>query len=577
MLLTLAIFLPLLAALIVVCLPAKYKLAIKVVSLIGVSLCLYVTLHIAAAFYSHEPQETMEQLFAKKIATSVSQLKPEQQTCLANVLAARNFTYPAKMVPLTAEEQTSLNQLGLATTYRQVLELKLAAAAPQAKHLILTEHYAWIPSFGIHYCVAVDGLSLTLIFLTALLGVLCIIYSWNYEKGTKGFFGLFLTLVSSLMGVFLALDFFLFYVFWEVVLLPMYFLIGIWGGPRRIYAAIKFFIYTLIGSVLMLLAMLALYFYAEPNSFNVMALTTMAPGFALNFQWWIFLALFIGFAIKVPVFPFHTWLPDAHVEAPTPVSVILAGVLLKMGGYGLFRFSYPLAPLAGIEPCFVWMVAILGVINIVYGAFCAMAQKDFKSLVAYSSISHMGYVLLGISAFTYASVQGAALQMFNHGLSSALMFLIVGVVYDRAHHRRIDDFGGIGIQMPYYTGLAMVGFFASLGLPGLNGFISEIMVFLGVYQGFSVAPHTSKMILLYISLSGIVFTAVYILWTVQRVYMGEIKEKYKEFSDISCREVLAMLPLALLCIVVGVYPKIIIDVLQPAANVVVDMLKLLPK
>lgn len=572
MLLTLAIFFPLAAALVVLCIPAQYKQAIKVVSLIGALLCLYVTLHVMSGFYCEKtPVETMEQFFAKKIDTTLKKLGGEQEKTLRALLASHTFTYPVKSFTLNNRESQTLKNWGLENTYEQLVEWELARHTPQAKTLRFTEYCNWIPSFGIAYFVAVDGLSLPLIFLSALLGVLCIIYSWNIEKATKAYFALFLLLITAMMGVFLSLDFFLFFVFWEIVLLPMYFLIGIWGGPRRIYAAIKFFIYTLVGSVLMLLSMIALYFYTEPHTFNVVTLMSLAPGFSKNFQWWIFLALFIGFAIKVPVFPFHTWLPDAHVEAPTAVSVILAGVLLKMGGYGFFRFNYPITPDASQDSGFIWMIAILGVINIVYGAFCALAQKDFKSLVAYSSISHMGYVLLGMAAFTYAGVQGASLQMFNHGLSSALMFMIVGVVYDRAHHRRLNDFGGIALQMPYYTGIAIIGFFASLGLPGLNGFISEVMVFLGAYQGFA---NTAYLPLVYVALSGIVLTAVYILWTVQRVYMGETREQYKEFPDMNCREALSMIPLALLCIVVGVYPKFVLDVLAPAMDIIVDMVKL---
>jgi NADH-quinone oxidoreductase subunit M len=575
---------------VVLCIPGHYKQAIKVVSLIGASLCLYVTLHIMAGFYGDVPPETMEQFFTKKIASTLTQQGENERVVLTELLSFHQFTYPAKILKpenLEGSARERLTQLlgsvevlGLTPTYNQLIEMELARHVPQSKELRYTEHCEWIPSFGIHYFVGIDGLSAPLVFLSALLGVLCLIYSWTIEKATKGFFALFLVLITALIGVFVALDFFLFYVFWEVVLLPMYFLIGIWGGPRRIYAAIKFFIYTLVGSVLMLLVMIAMYYYSQPHTFNVISLMSLVPQqFSANFQWWIFLGLFIGFAIKVPVFPFHTWLPDAHVEAPTPVSVILAGVLLKMGGYGFFRFTYPLAPEAcnlsafGCEQFFVWMIVFLGVVNIVYGAFCALAQKDFKSLVAYSSISHMGYVLLGMAAFSSAGLQGAALQMFNHGLSSALMFFIVGIVYDRAHHRRINDFGGIGLQMPYYTGIAIVGFFASLGLPGLNGFISEVLVFLGAYQGFA---NTAYLPFVYVALTGIIFTAVYILWTIQRVYMGETKEPYKHFEDITCRECLATIPLALLCIVVGVYPKVILEVLSPAMEVMKTMVGLSP-
>ncbi|HZU99144.1 MAG TPA: NADH-quinone oxidoreductase subunit M, partial [Planctomycetota bacterium] len=313
-----------------------------------------------------------------------------------------------------------------------------------AENMKFGEHATWIPTFRIHYLVAADGLSLPLILLTTLLTVLCLVYSWTFDgdkspadrRPLKAFYILFLILETGLVGVFCALDFFLFFVFWEIVLLPSYFLIGIWGGENRNYASIKFFIYTLVGSVTMLIAMLALYFHFEPHTFNVLALTDLAEKFGgttlygTRFQIGIFLLLFLGFAIKVPVFPFHTWLPDAHVQAPTAFSVMLAGVMLKMGGYGFFRFSLPLCPEYGFQHALLWAMGILGTINIVYGALVAMGQSDFKSLVAYSSVSHMGYVLLGLSALTPLGLDGAALQMVNHGFSSAGMFFVVGIIYD---------------------------------------------------------------------------------------------------------------------------------------------------
>jgi NADH-quinone oxidoreductase subunit M len=381
---------------------------------------------------------------------------------------------------------------------------------------------------------------------------------------------LFLLLETGLLGAFCSLDFFLFYVFWEIVLLPMYFLIGFWGGPRRIYAAIKFFIYTLVGSVVMLVAMLALYFKFGQDTFNLLTLIGVSSTFDPDFQKWIFIGLFAGFAIKVPIVPFHTWLPDAHVEAPTAISMMLAGVLLKMGGYGFFRFSYTLAPEISHSRNFVMFIAILGLINMVYGALCAMAQKDFKSLVAYSSISHMGYVLLGLAALTDQGIQGAALQMLNHGVSSAMMFLLVGIVYERAHHRDLNNFGGMGLQMPYYTGFATIGFFASLGLPGLNGFISEFLVFQGAFNsggavneaGFWLANSAVYALprwIVYAALPAIVLTAGYILWTIQRVYLGEVKnEKYKSFPDLNLRETLTLIPLAVLCIWMGIQPQIVL-------------------
>jgi len=483
--------------------------------------------------------------------------------------------------------------------WERAVEVQYALGAKQTKHIKFVEYVSWIPLFNVNYFMGVDGLSLPLVWLTALLTLLCVVYSWTIDKGTKGYYILFLVLETGLIGVFCALDFFLFYVFWEVVLLPMYFLVGVWGGKNRLYAAIKFFIYTLFGSVLMLICMLIMYFTSEPHSFNVLTLMSVVPEFSMGLQWWLFGLLFIGFAIKVPVFPFHTWLPDAHVEAPTAVSVMLAGILLKMGGYGLFRFSYPMAPDAATSKFFIALIAILGMVNIVYGAFCALAQKDFKRLVAYSSVSHMGYCLLGLAALSYSGVNGAALQMFNHGVSSAMMFLLVGVIYDRAHHRNLTKFGGLGLQMPWYTGLATIGFFASLGLPGLNGFISEIMCFLGAWDSSTVTgvggPQTPSLIateyqsgvvdgtavggigakwIVLVSLLGVILTACYILWTIQRVYLGKItNEEYKRFPDVSFREVFALAPLAFLCILLGVYPNILIDFMNESLASMTDMVR----
>src|SRR6185437_5753536 len=327
------------------------------------------------------------------------------------------------------------------------------------------EDYTWIPAYNISYTMGVDGLSISMILLTALLSFICIFASFGIEKAVKGYFALFLLLDAGMMGVFCALDFFLFYVFWEVMLLPMYFLIGIWGGPRREYAAIKFFLYTLFGSVLMLLAILALYFTTNPHTFDMR----------------VMMALFIGFAIKIPAFPFHTWLPDAHVEAPTAISVILAGVLLKMGTYGILRVNFPILPAATHDLAWLFL-GVVGTVNIVYGAMCAMAQTDYKKLIAYSSISHMGYVMLGLASFTAIGINGAVLQMFNHGTITAMLFILVGVVYDRAHHREINGFGGLAQQMPLYTGITGFAFFAALGLPGLSAFISEVLVLIGAWR-----------------------------------------------------------------------------------------------
>ena len=360
------------------------------------------------------------------------------------------------------------------------------------------EKYEWIPSFNIEYYLGVDGLSIPMVILTGLLFFIGVFVSWNINKAVKGYFALFLLLNTGVMGVFLSLDFFLFYIFWEVMLLPMYFLIGMWGGPQREYAAIKFFLYTLFGSVLMLIGVLGLYFSCG-KTFNIIELTQVAPEALSGLLWWgmsaikvIWVLIFIGFAIKVPVFPFHTWLPLAHVEAPTAISVLLAGILLKLGVYGILRVNYGLMP-DGVY-WFSYALALLGLINVVWGGLCALAQKDLKKLVAYSSVNHMGYSLIGMAAVVaageshglnmkaaQAGLGGAVFQMFNHGTISAMLFILVGVIYERAHHRDIEGFGGLASQMPVYTGITAIAFFAGLGLPGLSGFISEAMCFIGAF------------------------------------------------------------------------------------------------
>lgn len=434
------------------------------------------------------------------------------------------------------------------------------------------EHYQWIPVFNIEYFVGVDGLSYPMVFLTTLIAFICIFASWKIDKSVKGYYALFLLLETGMIGTFIALDFFLFYVFWELSLLPMYFLIGIWGAPPRQegnivrggpYAAIKFFIYTLFGSVLMLLAILALYFSHEPRTFNMMELISANGGFSMTFQIWLYLAFFIAFAIKVPVFPFHTWLPDAHVEAPTPISVILAGVLLKMGTYAILRINFPLFPLATVQ--FAPYLAALGAINIVYGAFAAMAQKDLKKLVAYSSISHMGYVLLGIASLTPEGLNGGVLQMFNHGVVTAMLFLLVGVIYDRAHHRQIDGFGGLAIKMPIYTGITSLAFFAGLGLPGLNSFISEALVFLGAFSVYKTTTIISGL--------GIVLTAAYLLWTLQRMFLGELNPKYRELPEINGREIFTLVPLGIIVIYLGIYPMPILNLLNTSMVNLIGIIK----
>ena len=436
----------------------------------------------------------------------------------------------------------------------------------------------WIDAFNIQYHVGIDGLSVTLLLLTALLGPICVIASWrNIEKGIKAYMALFLLLETGMLGFFAALDLFLFYVFFELTLLPMYFLIGVWGGPRREYAAIKFFLYTLFGSVLMLVAMIAVYLNSgDPGArtFDIPTLITLAAteGHALNnlnFQIWVFLGFFIGFAVKVPIFPFHTWLPDAHVEAPTAISVILAGILLKMGTYGLVRVNMAMFP-QGLDHFTngigFWgnSLALLGFINIVYGSFCALAQTDFKKLVAYSSIGHMGFVILGLAARNDSGITGAILQMFNHGVISAMLFLLVGVLYDRAHHREINGFGGLGTRMPIYTGITTLAFMASLGLPGLSGFVGEALSLLGAYDKFKM--------LTILSTIGIVVGAAYFLWTLQRVFLGTLNPKYEELPEINGREILTLVPLGILTIVLGVWPNFAIDMFRESVTNLIDVL-----
>ncbi len=416
------------------------------------------------------------------------------------------------------------------------------------------EKYTWIRDFNMNFFMGVDGLSMPMVLLCAIICPICILASWNVERGVKGYFFLFLLLETGMMGSFVALDFFLFFIFWEVMLLPMYFLIGIWGGPRREYAAIKFFIYTLVGSVMMLLVIIYFYLASAPHTFDMTELAKNNALFGYRMICWF--ALFIGFAIKVPIFPFHTWLPDAHVEAPTAISVILAGILLKMGTYGILRINYTMLP--DMTAKMATFMAVLGVINIIYGALCAMAQKDLKKLVAYSSISHMGYVILGMASFTDEGLNGGIFQMFNHGVITAMLFLLVGVIYDRAHHREIDGFGGIASVVPNYSFVAFLAFFAALGLPGLNSFISEALVLLGAFQKYRV--------LTALAATGAIITAAYCLWTLQRIFLGKLNENYTLLPDITMREAATLIPLGVIVITLGVYPHPVLDLMKPTVS-----------
>jgi NADH-quinone oxidoreductase subunit M len=518
LLLTLLWLLPALGALLVVFLPRHAETAIKGVSLTVTVLTFLVTLMAYSTYVA--PDERASAPLAERALNN--QLKP----------LAEGETLP----------QSDEGERG---TYD------------------LMARKAWIPYFNIQYFVGLDGISLSLVLLTGLVSVLACLASWNIDKQVKGYFALFLVLVSSMMGVFIALDLFLFYVFFEVMLLPMYFLIGVWGGPRREYAAIKFLLYTLFGSVFILVAVLILYFHTgdapagefRGHSFDIIRLTQIASTtgwYGLKIQQWVFVLFLIGFCVKLPSFPFHTWLPDAHVEAPTPISMILAGILLKIGGYGLIRLAWPLAPLGAWSLAL--NVAVLGVFSILYGALVAMAQTDFKKLVAYSSVSHMGYVTLGMAAMNlvpdpryYAyGVNGAMFMMIAHGITSTGMFFLVGVIYERAHTRDLNKLGGLYNIMPAYGAISFLIFFGSMGLPGLCGFIAEVFVVLAAFN-YSVP-------LAILAAAAVILTAGYILWTLQRVFLGA-SEQYKGLPDLNVREWLVAIPLAVFTIGLGIFPQ----------------------
>ncbi|MBW8879417.1 MAG: NADH-quinone oxidoreductase subunit M [Acidobacteria bacterium] len=434
------------------------------------------------------------------------------------------------------------------------------------------ESVPWIDSIGVRYEFGIDGIALLLVLLTTLLGVLAFLSSWSaIHDREKEYYIFLLLLQTGMLGVFMALDFFLFYVFWEVMLVPMYFLIGIWGGARRLYAAIKFFLYTLVGSVLMLLGILALYFYnsggllgwkglGNPATFSIEQFHRIGASIPPDLQFWIFLAFFVGFAIKVPMFPFHTWLPDAHVEAPTAGSVILAGVLLKMGTYGFVRFSLPILPAATMK-LLPW-VAGLSLIGIIYGALVAMAQKDMKKLVAYSSVSHLGFVMLGMFALNGPGLNGSVLQMINHGLSTGALFLLVGVIYERRHTRLIAEYGGLSQVMPVYAIVFLIITMSSIGLPTLNGFVGEFTILVGAFNRVWWWGLIAAL--------GIVLGAAYMLWMYQRVFFGPLTNPdNRGLQDLNRREILYLAPLVILCFWIGLYPKPFLAVLEKPVNYVV--------
>jgi NADH-quinone oxidoreductase subunit M len=416
----------------------------------------------------------------------------------------------------------------------------------------------WISGLNISYHVGIDGLSLLMILLTTFLTPLALLGTWNsIEQRIREYTMMILLLETGMIGVFASLDLFLFYVFWEAMLIPMYFIIGLWGGQNRVYAAVKFFLYTLFGSLLMLVAIIALGYFAQTfpgGAFttNLVTLYGVAPRLPATLQLWMFLAFALSFAIKVPLFPFHTWLPDAHVEAPTAGSVILAGVLLKMGTYGFIRFCVPLFPGATIRMA--PYVTILAVIGIVYGALVSMVQTDIKKLVAYSSVSHLGFVMLGIFAMTEEGMQGAIIQMVNHGLSTGALFLLVGMIYERTHTRTITEYGGVAKLMPVFATFLMIISLSSMGLPGLNGFVGEFLILLGAFKSTLLGSHAYAAF----GALGVIFSAVYLLWMYQRVMLGPVREgalyNGHTLADLTKREIATMVPIVLFVVWIGVYP-----------------------
>jgi NADH-quinone oxidoreductase subunit M len=435
----------------------------------------------------------------------------------------------------------------------------------------------WIPSIGAGYNLGTDGISFLLIMLTTLLGWISILSSWTaIETRVKEYYIWFLVLQTGMLGVFMSLDFFLFFVFWEAMLVPMYLLIGIWGGPRKLYAAIKFFLYTLFGSVLMLLGILFLYFHHHAitgtYTFSIPELYKTAPQIPFHYAIWLFLAFFLGFAIKVPMFPFHTWLPDAHVEAPTAGSVILAGVLLKMGTYGFVRFSLPFFPqVINNSATFLnvtvrgWMIG-LSIVGIIYGALVSLMQKDMKKLVAYSSVSHLGFCTLGIFALTPLGLSGSVLQQINHGISTGALFLIVGILYERRHTREISEYGGISNVMPVYATITMIMFLSSMGLPLLNGFVGEFTILQGTFmENWRWAAW---------AVPGVILAAAYLLWLYQRVFFGTVTNpKNERLHDLTPREVLTFAPLLIMAFWIGLYPKPFFQILEQPVNQIVQTVR----
>lgn len=477
-----------------------------------------------------------------------------------------------------SKNEDGIKLVGLTTTLLTfVISLALYAGYDSAATgFQFTQKLVWIEGLSISYFVGIDGMSLLLILLTTFLTPLALLATWNsVHERLKEYVIMILLLEVGMIGVFAALDLFLFYVFWEAMLIPMYFIIGIWGGQERVYAAIKFFLFTLFGSLLMLVAILVLGYFASASgggfTTDLLALYDLAGKIPAGLQFWLFLAFALSFSIKVPLFPLHTWLPDAHVQAPTAGSVILAGVLLKMGTYGFIRFCLPLFPDAAIRlaPYF----SVLAVIGIIYGALVAMVQTDVKKLVAYSSVSHLGFVVLGIFSMTEEGMQGAIIQMINHGLSTGALFMIVGMIYDRAHTRQISDFGGVAKVMPVFATFFMIVTLSSIGLPGLNGFVGEFLILVGSFSSMFLQSYAFAAF----SASGVIFAAVYMLWMYQRVMLGPVREggvyHGHKLTDLNAREILSLVPIVIFIVWIGVYPSTFLTKSAPLVKEVVQKME----